>query len=188
AATPVAQAPRTAAATAPAAPSLDGRTGELVNPDDATMILLYHDLAGITSPVETWVERDFRVMQANGADKAKVREVIRQELAAGAAAVRGAGRIRMSLNGRLSDYDPAYGEFTVRALAPSSVIEFSAFQEKVALKFGNGRTAQIWPVPESEAQAIADRLPPHNNVALDVLLRIIAVQPGIGGGTLVADI
>ena len=94
----------------------------------------------------------------------------------------------MSLSGRLSDYDPAYGEFTVRALAPSSVIEFSAFQEKVALKFGNGRTAQIWPVPESEAQAIADRLSPHNDVALDVLLRITAVQPGIGGGTLVADI
>lgn len=180
--------PARAAATAGRQP-LDGRTGELVNPDDSTMVLLYFDVAGITPPLATWVEQDGRVLHAQGADKASLRPVVRQELDAAAAAVRDVGRIRLSLsNANLSHYDPTYGEFTVGALSPGSVIEFRAFGQSVKLRFGNGRTAQLWKVPEAEAQAIKDRIGNYARVQLDALLQVKGVQPGPGDGTLVADI
>lgn len=167
---------------------LAGRDGELVNPDDSAMVLLYFDLAGITPPIDTWVENDQRLLSARGADKAPLRTTVRQELEAGAAAVRGVGRLRLTLaNANLSRYDPTYGEFRVGALSSSSVIAYSAFGQKVEVKFGNGRTAQLWQVPEAEAQAITDRIG-YGSVALDVLLRITGVQPGMGGGTLVVDV
>jgi hypothetical protein len=167
---------------------LAGRDRELVNPDDSVMVLLYFDLAGITPPLDNWVERDSRVEFAQGTDKAAMRATLRQELEAGAAAVRGVGQLRLSLNNAgLSRYDPAYGEFRVGALSPSSVIAYSAFGQKVELKFGNGRTAQLWRVPQAEAQAITDRIG-YVAVELDVLLRITGVQPGMGGGTLMVDV
>lgn len=196
AATPAAQpaSPQASnAARAPAAaakrPPLDGRSGELVNPDDSTMVLLYFDVAGMTPPVDTWVEQDGRVQYAQGPDKAAMRSSVRQELEAGAAAVQGVGRLRLSLqNAKVSRYDPAYGEFTIGAFAPSSVISYSAFRQNVELRFGNGRTAQIWRVPADEAQAISDRIGSYGNVRLDVLLEITGAQPAMSGGALVADI
>jgi hypothetical protein len=103
--------------------------------------------------------------------------------------VKGAGVIRLSLNSaNLSDYDPTYGEFTVRALAPSSVIPFDALGQKVSIRFGNGKYAQIWRVPAAEAQSIRDRIPLGTNVDLDVLLAIKSVVPGPAGGTITADV
>lgn len=178
-----------APAAAPKRPPLDGRTGELVNPDDSTMVLLYFDVAGMTPPVDTWVEQDGRVMYAQGPDKAAMRSSVRQELEAGAAAVQGVGRLRLSLqNANVSRYDPAYGEFTIGAFAPSSVISYSAFRQNVELRFGNGRTAQIWRVPADEAQAISDRMGAYGNARVDVLLEITGAQPAMSGGALVADI
>lgn len=170
-------------------PALAGRQRELVNPDDATMVFLYFDIAGIAPPLDAWTEQDRRLQSAAGADKAGLRTVIRQELEAGAASVRDTGLIRLSVNSaRLSPYDPTYGEFTVGALSPSSVIRFSAFRQDVELRFGNGRSAQTWKVPEAEAQAISDRIRYIGNVQLETLVRITGVQPGMGGGTLIADI
>lgn len=177
------------AAPAPFAPGLGGRTGELLNPDNSTMVFLYYDLAGIPPPIDQWVASDSRVMYGPAIDKPAKRVAVKAELEAGAAAVRGTGRIRLSLNSaNLSDYDPTYGEFTVRALSPSSVVEFAALGQKVTLRFGNGRTAQTWRVPPAEAQAIRDRLSMGTNVDLDVLLIIRAVQPGPAGGTITADV
>jgi hypothetical protein len=181
-----------AAPAAPAAssgPALGGRTGELVNPDSNTMVFLYYDLAGITPPINNWVERDSRVTMAPAIDKAAQRAAIRAELEAGMAAVRGVGFLRISLaSANLSDYDPTYSEFTIRALAPSSVIDFDAFGQKVAIKFANGRTAQIWHVAPEEAQGIRDRIPLGTNVELDTHLKITAVQPGPAGGTLPTEV
>ena len=65
-----------AAATTPAQPAgadaggLAGRRGTLNDPDNATMVFLYYDLAGIAPPVDQWVEADQRVRYAPGADKA----------------------------------------------------------------------------------------------------------------------
>jgi hypothetical protein len=177
------------ASTAPAAAkALGGRTGELTSPDDDTMVFLYYDLAGIAPPIENWVEEDSRVKYAPGLEKASKRTAIRAELESGAAAVRNVGFIRLSMNANLSEYDPTYGEFLVRALAPSSVVSFSSLGQKVELRFANGRTAQIWRVPQSQAQAIRDKIGNYGNVSLDVLLRIAAVQPGPGGGTITTDI
>lgn len=168
---------------------LDGRPAELHNPDDSTMVFLYFDVAGVTPPIDSWVEQDYRVSQAPGLEKEQMRNVVRQELTAGAAAVQGVGRLRLSLSSaNLSDYDPTYGEFTVRALAPNSTIRFSAFRQNVELKFGNGRTAQVWKVPAAEAQLIRDRVSNFRGVQLDALLQIKAVQPGLSGGTLIVDI
>jgi hypothetical protein len=165
-----------------------GRTGELVNPDHSTMVFLYYDLTGIAPPIDDWVEKDSRVQYAPAFEKAPRRVAVRAELESGATAVRGVGVIRLSLSSAdLSDYDPTYGEFTVGALAPSTVVSFKALGQNVSLKFGNARIAQIWRVPAAEAQAIRDKIG-HGGVRLDALLKIRAVQPGPGGGTITADV
>jgi hypothetical protein len=171
-----------------AAGAFPDRTGELVNPDDTTMVFLYYDLAGIAPPIDAWVEEDSRVRFAQPIDKAGKREEVRAEMASGAASVRGIGLVRLSMNANLSDYDPTYGEFTVRALAPSSTVEFKALGQKVSVKFANGRTAQIWAVPQDQAQAIRDKIGYGHQASLDVLLRITGVQPGPGGGTLTTEV
>jgi hypothetical protein len=160
-----------------------------VNPDESAMVFLYYDLTGITPPLDRWVEEDSRVKFAAPMDKPAARTTVRSELEAGMAAVKGAGRIRLSINNaNLSDYDPTYGEFTVRALAPSSVIQFDALGQKVSVRFGNGKYAQIWRVPQEEAQTIRDRVAMGNNVELDTLLLIKSVVPGPAGGTITADV
>ena len=178
-----------AAAATGMAPGLAGRRGELVNPEPSAMVFLYLDLAGIAPPIDDWVEKDSRVLYGPAPNKAAQRTVVKAELSSGLAAVRNIGAIRLSLNGaQLSEYDPSYGEFTVGALAPSSVVEFNALGQKVALKFGNARSAQTWRVAPAEAQAIRDKIGPGGNVGLDVLLKVSGVQPGPGGGTIVADV
>jgi len=147
-----AQAVAAPATRAEASPSLAGRTRELVNPDHATMVLLYFNLAGIAPPVDSWVQQDGRLVSATPADKQAMRETIRREMEAGMAAVKDTGRLRLSLqNAQLSHYDPNYGEFTVRALSPASTIRFTAFRHTVELRFANGRSAQVWRVPADEA-------------------------------------
>ncbi len=160
---------------------------ELLNPDDAAMVFLYYGLAGLTPPIDAWVDADSRVQYAPAPDKAGKRAALRAELQAGAAAVQGAGRLRLSMQANLSEYDPGYGEFTVRALAPSSMVEYQAFGQKVAVKFANGRSAQIWKVPAEQAQAVRDRIG-YAGVDLDVLLGVAGVQPGPGGGTIVTQV
>jgi len=182
------QRPTAAPVAAPASALPGGGAGELVNPDQATMVFLYHELAGIGAPLDQWVASDSRVTAAAGPEKASRREQVRAELAAGLAAVRGIGYIRLTLNDRLSEYDPGYGEFTLRALAPSSSVPFKALQQEVALRFGNGRDAQIWAVPAAQAQAVQDSFRHGRDVVLDLLLKITDVQPATRGGTVVADV
>ncbi len=164
-----------------------GRSGEVVNPDDVTMVLLYHDLAGIAPPIDTWVDEDNRVQFAPPPDKAAKRAAVRAEFESAAAGVRDIGTIRLSMNANLSDYDPTYGEFTIRALSPSSEIPFTALRQKIALRFANGRDAQVWQVSQAQAQTIRDKLG-YGSASLDVSLRITGVQPAPGGGTLVTDV
>ena len=179
---------------AASAPSATGgafanRKGELLNPDDSTVVFLYYDLSGMQPPITDWVEQDNRVQYAPGLDKAARRDAVKMELEAAAAAVRGMGMLRLSMNANLSEYDPTYSEFQVRALAPSSIVTYSALGQKVSLNFRNGRTAQIWRVPPADAQTIRDKIGGFgSNVGLDVLLRIAEVQPGPGGGTIVTDV
>lgn len=177
-----------APAPAAASPTLGGRTGELVNPEGEAMVFLYYDLAGLAIPLDNWVEKDNRVQFAQPFDKAAKRAEVRAELEAGAAAVKNVGFLRLNMNANLSDYDPTYGEFTVRALAPSSVVYFDGFGQKVELRFTNGRNAQLWKVPQEDAQLTRDKIGPYGQADLDVLLRITGVQPGTGGGTLNTEV
>lgn len=181
------QAPPAASTMNAAPPALQGRTRELVNPDEATVVFLYYDLTGSKPPLDDWVEDDPSVKFAPAVEKAGRRAALKPQLAAGMAAVHDVGRLRLTVNANLSDYDPAYGEFTVRALAPSSYLEFRQFGQKVALRFTNGRTAQVWKVPAAEAQAIRDRLG-YGSAELDVLVEILGVQPGSGGGAIDARV
>ena len=186
---PAAAAPQAAAAPTGGGAFAD-RSGQLVNPDESTMVLLYYDLAGIPLALDRWVETDSRVQLAPAIDKAGQRTAVKAELDAAAAAVRGIGVLRVTMAANLSDYDPTYGEFTVQALAPSSVLTYSAFGQKVEVGFDNGLVAQTWKVPAAEAQAVRDRIGPIRSVSADVLLRITGVQPGPGGGrisTVVAE-
>jgi hypothetical protein len=160
----------------------------LINPDNSTMVFLYYDLAGLTPPIDNWVEQDNRVQFAQPLEKAERRKAVRAELESAAAAVRGVGAIRLSMNANLSDYDPTYGEFSIRALAPSSTVLFNELGQKVELRFANGRQAQIWRVPQAEAQAMRDKIGYGPSVSLDTLLRITGVQPGPGGGTITTEV
>jgi hypothetical protein len=178
------QAPAPAKAHAP----LPGRDMELANPDDATMILLYHDLAGIATPLDTWVERDFRIVSARAPDKAAQRAMVRSEFEASMAAVRSVGSLRLSMPAQISDYDPTYNEFGIRALSPSSTVTYRALNSQVNLRFTNGRDAQIWQVPPAEAQVISDKMGPYGNATLDVLLRITGTQPAPNGGTILTEV
>lgn len=171
-----------------AAPGLAGRNVELVNPDEATMVLLYFDLTGIPPPVEQWLDDDMRVRLAPAGEKPAARELVRREIEAGIAGVRKVGALRLSLQANLSEYDGTYGEFTVRALAPSSVIEFKHFGHKVAVKFGNARTAQVWHVPADQAQAVRDRLGFGNDASVDALVRIGDVHAAPDGGTITTHV
>lgn len=172
---------------APPVGGLPGRTGELVDPDHAAMVFLYFDIVGLPPPIDAWAELDRRVIAARPADKQTQRDIARAELQAAAAAVRGVGRLRLSMSGHLSDYDPTYGEFTVGAFAPSSTVQFRAFDQNVSLKFGNGRDAQTWTVSADEAQAVRDRIA-YAGTKVDALLVITGTQPSANGGALIADV
>jgi hypothetical protein len=161
---------------------------ELVNPDSNTVVFLYYQLAHLPLPVDTWVEEDSRVKFAPAPDKAAHREAVRSELNAAAASVQGVGSLRLTINANLSDYDPTYGEFTIRALSPSSVVNFNALGQKVEVSFTNGRIAQIWHVPQAEAQAVRDKISYTSNVEIDALLRISGVLPGPAGGTITTEV
>ncbi len=164
------------------------RTRELVNPDNSTMVFLYFDLAGVTPPLDEWVETDQRVQVAAPLDKPARRATVRAELEAGLAAVHDVGRLRLSLaSAQLSDYDPANGEFTVRALGPASELGFNALGQKVVTRFANGETAQLWRVPAAQAQAVRDKTV-GRDVGLDAVLKIVDVQPGPGGGVIVTNV
>jgi hypothetical protein len=152
------------------------------------MVFLYYELAHLPLPIDAWVEEDSRVRFAPAPDKAARRAAVRAELESAAASVRGVGALRLTMNANLSEYDPSYGEFTVRALSPSSVVNFDALGQKVAVSFTNGRTAQIWRVPQAEAQGIRDKISYSSNVEMDALLRIANVLPGPGGGTLATEV
>ncbi|MEJ0039927.1 MAG: hypothetical protein WDO68_28460 [Gammaproteobacteria bacterium] len=184
--TPPASGSRLASAAPGAVASVAGR--ELVNPDASTVVFLYYQLAHLPLPIDTWVQEDNRVKFAPAPDKAERREAVRSELNAAAASVQGVGSLRLTMNANLSEYDPSYGEFTIRALSPSSVVNFDALGQKVAVSFTNGRTAQIWHVPQADAQAVRDKISYNSNVEVDVLLKIANVLPGPGGGTIATDV
>ncbi|HPF26866.1 MAG TPA: hypothetical protein PK159_09765 [Steroidobacteraceae bacterium] len=168
--------------------ALDDRRGELVDPDASAMVFLYYQLAGIDPPIDEWIEQDLRVLSAPAIDKAARRTAVRAELEAAARAVQDVGVIHLTMNANLSDYDPSYGEFTIGALAPSSYVPFDAFRQKIALSFSNGRTAQIWSVPQDQAQAIRDQLGSGRDASLDVTVRITGVQPRPNGGAVLAAV
>lgn len=170
-----------------AARTLGGRTGELVDPDNIAVVFLYYDLAGLQPPIDDWVELDNRVQFARPPDKQAQREAARAEYRAAAASVRGVGLIRLSMVAQLSEYDPQYSEFRIGAFAPSSVVNFRAFDRNVSLKFGNGRDAQLWRIDPSESRAIRDRIG-HRGAYVEALLAVTGVQPASDGGALVVDV
>ena len=163
-------------------PGIGGRTGELLNPAAETVVMLYHDLAKVAFPFDRVVAEDSRVSMAKAIDKQAQRDAVRAELEAGLASVSGVGSLRISMGANLSDYDPSYSEFTVRALAPSSVVTFDGYREHVELRFSNGLEAQTWKVPAAEAQLVRDKVGQFQGASVDVLLRITGVQPQAGGG------
>ncbi len=169
-------------------PTFKDRAGELVNPDESSMVMLYFDLSAMTPPLDQWVEEDTRVQMAPGAKKAALRSQVRSELEATAASVRNVGVIRVSISTQLSPYDTTYGEYTISGLAPSSLLTFKSMGQEVSLRFGNGRAAQIWAVPQPQAQSIDDALGYDRSVTVDALLHISGVQPAPRGGTIVADV
>jgi hypothetical protein len=112
---------------------------------------------------------------------------VKQELESARAAVGDIGYLRLTMNANLSAYDPTYGEFTIRALSPSSTVSFKGFRQQVGIRFANARAAQTWTVPPDEAQAVRDKLS-YSGATLDALLRITGVQPAPNGGSITTEV
>jgi len=176
------------AAGAVPAGNFEGRTLELTNPEPSAMVFLYHDLTGLPLPIDQIVEDDYSVKYATGPEKAAKREQMKASLQSGLASVAGVGLIRLTANANMSAYDPTYGEFTIGSLSPSTSFPFEAFGETVSLKFANAQQAQIWKVAPAEAQAISDRIRYMGNVNMDVLVKVLRVQPAPKGGTIIAQV
>lgn len=187
-AAPAAGAGAVVAAAVTPAGDFASRTLELTNPEPSAMVFLYHDLAGVPLAINQIVEDDYGVKLATGPDKAAKREQLKASLEAGLASVKDVGLIRLTADANMSAYDPTYGEFTIGALSPSSSFPFQAFGETVSLKFANGQQAQVWKVPAAEAQAISDKIRYMGNVSMDVLVKVLRVQPAPKGGTVIAQV
>jgi len=171
----------------PAAPvpaAIAQRTGELMAPDDFAMLMLYYSLSGLQPPVDKWVEDDMSVRIAKPADKAAARDAVRARIAAGLQSVKDVGRLRITVNADLSDYDPSYSEYTVRAFAPSSSLIFNRSGERVLVKFDNAQAAQRWGILKEEAQSIKDRIQYNSSVVVEALLQITGASPESDGGTI----
>lgn len=167
---------------------LDGRTRRVSNPDGLVMVLLYHQLAGLTPPVNDWVEKDRRVSEAPPVKKPEMRKTIAAEIAAADAAVKDIGAIRITTNTQLSEYDPTYEEYLVSALDPASMFTFTSNEQTVRLKFSNADDAQIWRVPADAYQAIEDRIQYRGALTLTIDAEIETTQPGVKGGDIIARI
>lgn len=183
-----ASAASAASAAIPAsATPLAARQGELTNPDNASMVFLYYDLAGLSPPIDQWVEQDRRVTEARPADKAAQRTAVKAAIEAGLASVQDVGVLHLTMGADLSSYDPTYGEFTLGALSPASSYAFTAQGQTVNLRFDNGPAAQSWAVPADQSQAIVDKLG-SDRLTVDATLTIVKVLPSPDGGTLVTHI
>ncbi len=169
-------------------PDLARRTGELVNPSELQMVMLYHSLSDVPAPLDKWTEDDARVRYAQPQDRAARRAEVRAELEGAARAVANVGRLRLSMDLDGLPYDPGFGEFRVAAFAPSASYGFKALGEEVSIRFANGQAAQIWRVPKAESQAILDRAGPYPNLMADALLQIVDVQPEQAGGAISANV
>lgn len=180
----------TTAATASTATSqkYTTRTGELVNPEGDQVVLLYFDLAGIAPPMDKWIELDPRVRFAQPFEKEPLRKEVRAQFDAGIASVGDVGRLRLTLNATLGNYDPSYGEYLIRDIGPGSMITFEGLGEKVSVKFSNGQVAQVWKVTPEDAKLVQDKVGPYGGVTLDLLLQITGVQPGTANAAITADI
>ena len=175
------------AAAPPAAPvpaAIAQRSGELTAPDDFAMLMLYYSLTGLEPPVDKWVEDDMSVRTAAPADKAAARDAVRARIAAGLQSVKDVGRLRITVNASLSDYDPSYSEYAVRAFAPSSSLVFNRSGSRVLVKFDNAQAAQRWSIPKEEAQSIKDRIQYVSSVMAEALLQITGASPESDGGTI----
>ncbi len=176
------------AAEAPLRAELTGRSREISNPDGFTMVLLYYSLAGGQPPVDKWVEEHLSVGSARPIDKPAARDALRAKIASGLAAMKDVGAIRLSMNAGLSEFDPFYNEYTVRAFAPSSEIQFHDLGEQVGIKFDNAQKAQRWNLDPAQSQAIRDRIKYPSDVAVEALVKLTGTTPDPVGGTINADV
>lgn len=165
------------------------RTRTVINPSAAEIVLLYHSLAGTRPPIERWIERSHRLTGANAPDKGQIRADMRAELESLAIAAASIARLRISLrDAGLSSYDPAYGEFTIAAMAPGSSIPFEEYGQKVDIRLDNAHIAQIWKIEPDRALEVQDKLGPYPRASIDVVLDLVDAVPVPGGGSITARI
>ena len=170
------------------APTLADRTREITNPDEFSIVLLYHSLAGDNPPIDKWVEDDVSVRYAPPIEKAAARESLRAKVNSGLAAMKDVGAVRIALDANLSEFDPSFNEYTVRAFSPSSVVYFKSLGEQVGVKFGNAQKAQRWSLNPAESQTIRDRIKYPSDVTLEALLKVTGAMPEPTGGTITANV
>lgn len=179
-------------------PHSSKRTRILRQADDDTIGWLVLDWTSEEAPIVQWAESGIRV-GSNGVTEFNRAERIAAEHASIARqrdAAKGYGKIRVSLNSNLSEYDAGYGEFYVNAFSPGSSVVFRPFQYRrpnplnrgVNITFTNADDAFVLPMQPEEAEALVGRLESGRRITVDMDLTIEEVNLGADNATIIAHI
>ncbi|GGY37081.1 hypothetical protein [Parvularcula lutaonensis] len=166
------------------------RTRQIDHPDPDMIGWIALDWLDRSAPLDEWARRD---VESGRFGPGRINEFNRDEYTAQARtaledqkkAGMGVGRLRLSVNARLSDYDPTYEEFYLGALSPGSHLTYRPFgayfpntlSAGVRVEFANAREASVLSVTPAEAEAMIERLDNFRNVTLDLDLSILDVTP-----------
>lgn len=188
--TPVASAPDRP-------PASSGRTGVAIDPADDTIGWIATDWLDISVPTSEWSEEiASRQLGVNefSAEEAAQREAVNLDRARSAGT--GIGQIRLTIEGKLSNYDAEYGEFYVQPFSPGSRLNFRPFRrmtqnpfpDGVEIRFRNGSDASVWKVDRTTAERIAEQLGFGRYVKLETSLAIVEVNATGRGAAIIADV
>ncbi len=184
-----------------ARPAAAERTGVLEDPDSFDVRRIYldwsdeaPDLDGAAGRAVPPIGGTFAGTPVNEFNRAALVAAERERLEGLLDARRGIGTLVTDIGGRLSDYDPGYGEFYVDAFAPGSRFSFPMHADHeaeralpglhVTLELENALDAYVWTVaPDQAARLIAtleDEGNPGRRVIARTTVRLTGAQPDAG--------
>lgn len=167
---------------------------ELEAPDAETVGWIYYDLAGVEPPLERWARkahedqaRRYRsgVNEFNAADHLAE---VRAEFSKRFEGAKGFDRVRVDINGNVSEYDTEYQEFYVDAFSPGSYLSYEALGQTFKIRMTNAADAYVWSVPAEEARKIVKRLGSYRRVKVSAHLKLKNAAPLANGGRIDAEI
>lgn len=157
--------------TAQAAPAVAGDR-LLEYPDELQMLMLAYRLAGTEPPLDQWAAGNVQVRIADEFSRAAVLREERDRLQRIYDGTRGVGRLRINVEGRLSEYDAGRGGYYIDAFLPGSVLQYRAqpgdgADTIVGLRVSAPAGVEFWPLSPAEAKRVLAGVDVLRQVTLD---------------------